>query len=73
MEEYIKKELYDNIENPWEFVLEVADMYKVEFAKTSKIGQPPRIEDVLTKAIKIRLGEDVSGDAVNDVIGGIPE
>ena len=59
MENYIKKDLYDNTENSWEFVLEVSEMYKKEFAKTSKIGQPPKIDDVITKAIKIRLGENI--------------
>ena len=59
MEDYIKKELYDNTENSWEFVLELAAMYKKEFVKTSKIGQPPKIDDIITKAIKIRLGENL--------------
>ena len=47
MEENIKKMLYDNVENPWEFVIKAASRYKQEFIKTSKIGKPPAIDEVM--------------------------
>ncbi len=55
VEEKNKKKLYDDIDDQWLFVLEAATKYKKEFRKTSKIGMPPKIDDILEKTI---LGDD---------------
>ncbi len=55
VEEKNKKKLYDDIDDQWVFVLEAAAKYKKEFRKTSKIGMPPKIDDILEKTI---LGDD---------------
>ncbi|MBN2407227.1 MAG: hypothetical protein JXJ19_05980 [Elusimicrobia bacterium] len=46
--------LYDKIENPWEFIVKASKEYKEEFRKTSKIGNPPKLEDIM---IKVLAGE----------------
>ena len=57
MEEKVRKALYDHVDNPWEFIVESADEYKKEFAKTSKIGVPPSVDEILSKKIMEKLDE----------------
>lgn len=52
VDEEIKKKLYNDVENPWEFVIEASKEYKKEFRKTAKIGEPPNIDDILEKIIE---------------------
>ena len=52
MEEKIRQMLYDNVDNPWEFVVKAAGRYKKEFQKTSKIGRAPSVEAVMGDYIK---------------------
>lgn len=47
MEEKVKKMLYDNVENPWEFVVKASKKYKEEFVKTSKIGRAPSVDAIM--------------------------
>ncbi len=66
MEEKIKKMLKDNVENPWEFSVKAALRYKKEFLKTSKIGSPPSIDNVVGRYILEQVEgvkEPVSDDA----------
>jgi hypothetical protein len=56
VKEEVKKMLYDEIENPWEFVVKAAGEYKKEFRKTAKIGVPPKIDDMLVKALMKQKG-----------------
>lgn len=51
MKEEVKKKIYDNIDNSWEYVLRSAKKYKEEFKKTAKIGEPPHIDDILEEII----------------------
>lgn len=51
MEEEVKKKLYNDIENPWKFVLKAIKVYKDEFRKTSKIGSPPKIDNILERVL----------------------
>ena len=51
MELKVKKLLYNNIENPWDFIVKASAVYKEEFRKTSKTGNPPRIDDILSRMI----------------------
>jgi len=52
VDEKTRKMLNDNVENPWDFVVEAAKRYKKEFIKTSKIGRPPAIDEVMGEYIK---------------------
>lgn len=53
MNEETRKLLDEKVTDPWSFVIETSQRYKIEFEKTSKIGQPPKIDDI----IKIILEE----------------
>ncbi|MFH1415126.1 MAG: hypothetical protein ABIH89_03460 [Elusimicrobiota bacterium] len=55
MKESTKEKLYDNVEDVWGFVKKASAMYKEAFRKTSKIGQAPKIDDIIELAI---LAED---------------
>ncbi|MFC2091324.1 hypothetical protein ACFLTD_00945 [Elusimicrobiota bacterium] len=50
MDEEGRRIVYDNIEDPWAFVLRATRLYKKEFLKTSKIGQPPKVDDIIVQA-----------------------
>ncbi len=52
------KQIYDKVDNQWLFIVEAAAKYKEEFKKTSKIGQPPKIDDVLLNMVEGGAGED---------------
>lgn len=56
MDEKIKRKLYDEVKDPWAFVIRASKYYKSEFRKTSKIGIPPKIDDILEAVI---LNKDI--------------
>ncbi len=51
MKEKVRKKIYNNIDDSWEYVLRSAKKYKEEFKKTAKIGEPPHIDDILESII----------------------
>jgi hypothetical protein len=51
MKEDVKQKVYDDITEPWEFVLKASERYKREFRKTAKIGVPPKIDDIVEKTV----------------------
>jgi len=58
VEEKVKRVLFNSVDNPWEFVVEAAKEYKKEFRKTSKIGLPPHVDDILEKEAIMRFGDE---------------
>ncbi|MGM0567605.1 MAG: hypothetical protein ACQESB_00140 [Elusimicrobiota bacterium] len=49
MKEKLLKQIYDKVDNQWLFIVRASEKYDQEFKKTAKIGQPPKIEDILEK------------------------
>ncbi|NLB34654.1 MAG: hypothetical protein GX817_02375 [Elusimicrobia bacterium] len=62
MEKNVKKMLFDNVENPWEFVVNAVERYKKEFLKTSKIGRAPSIDTVLEAYITELMEEESASE-----------
>ena len=57
MKEGLMKKLYDKVDNQWEFVISASNKYDEEFKKTAKIGEPPKIEDIMEKVLNGSPGE----------------
>ena len=64
MKEKLLKQIYDKVDNQWLFIVRAARKYDDEFKKTAKIGQPPKIEDILEKMFN---GENKEYGNVKDI------
>jgi hypothetical protein len=61
MDEDKRKIVYDDIEDPWEFVIRASERYKKAFRKTAKIGMPPKVDEIIVNTV---LGvEEVNEDS----------
>ena len=62
VEKSVMKLMYNNIENSWEFIKKATKVYEEEFAKTSKIGTPPKIDDIIERVLldelNIKAGDE---------------
>ncbi len=47
MKKELLKKIYETVDNQWLFIMKATERYKEEFRKTAKIGEPPKIEDVM--------------------------
>lgn len=61
MSEEKKIRTYDDIDDPWAFVIEASQRYKREFRKTSKIGTPPKVDDIIEKTLLGVEEEEIEG------------
>ncbi len=59
MKEGLLKKIYDTVDNQWLFVMKATKKYKEEFSKTAKIGEPPKIEDILEQTLSNGSGTDI--------------